>query len=142
MGCNAAVWNLNVVYLHLGTISIVLGAIAAVSHVIFCFWENKKPELNAMLAKLLAGAVLPPAAAMGVASIDPANLLGCVESLGIYILAGSISVIWITLSVLFPNGFTWRWIIRLSVKLGRKPGAPSPSPQPASPPQSAPPPQS
>jgi len=80
--------------------------------------------LNIVMGKLVAGFVLAPAFAMGLSSVDPDNLLGCVANIEIYILAGSLSVIWITLSILFPGGFTWGWIQTLGKKFGTQKPAP------------------
>jgi hypothetical protein len=124
MQCHASVWGVEPIYQNLGRISLLIGFVSAVAHVVYCLIKDRQPELNAAVAKLVGGAVLPPAVAMGLSSIDPENLLGCVTNLELYIFVGAFSVVWITLSVLFPGGFTWKWIRKLSENLGRFPRKP------------------
>ena len=76
--------------------------------------------LNVTVGKMLAAFVLLPAIFMGLAAFDPPNLLGCVANLEVYIVVGAFSVVWITLSLLFPGGFTWRWVQDLGKKFGER----------------------
>lgn len=111
MQCHAETWGyIASIYTNLGKISLVIGAFCAALYIVFCLYTSRPLELSPTLAKMVAGFVLAPAVAMAFASIDPPALLACVTNLEIYILVGATSVIWITMSVLFPNGFTSRWI--------------------------------
>lgn len=123
MECHASIWGdkVDFIYSNLGRISIGIGVASAVLHIAYCLLRNRELALNATIGKMLAGFVLPPAIVMGIASIDPPNLLGCVSNIEIYIVVGAFSTIWITLSILFPGGFTWKWIQKLGDKIGRKP---------------------
>jgi hypothetical protein len=117
MECHANIWLVQ--YLSPSwsiIISIFVAFISAILHIAYCLLNDRQLALNATMGKALAGYVLPPAMLMGLASLDPVNLLGCVTNLEIYIFAGAFSVIWITLSILFPGRFTWRWIQNLGEK--------------------------
>ena len=119
MACHANIWGIELVYSHLGTLSLFVAIFSGIAHVVYYLIKGMPLTLNATLGKMLAGFVLPPAIAMAASAFDPANLLGCVNDLPIYILAGSVSAMWITFSVLFPGGFTWKWIQELGKRFGR-----------------------
>jgi hypothetical protein len=112
---------MEVIYLNLGRLSIAVGILSALAHVVHCLFLNRPPALNDTLGKMLAGFALPPALAMGLAAFDPPDLLGCIFNLEIYILVGAMSVIWIVLSILFPGGLSSKWIQILGERFGRKP---------------------
>jgi hypothetical protein len=105
MNCSSGVEFIQYLYNHLGTISLSIGAFAGVAHCVFYLVEKREPPtLNATLAKIAGGAALPPAIAMMGAAFNPHSLLGCIENLGLYVLVGSVAVIWLTLQALFPGG--------------------------------------
>lgn len=135
MQCHASIWGAEFIYLNLGRLSIALAFVSAMAHVAYCLLNDIPLAPNATVGKMLAGFVLPPAIVMGLAAIDPPNLLGCVTNLEIYILVGAFSVVWITLSILFPGGFTWKWIRILGDRFGKRPPN-APPPPPTNPPSS------
>jgi len=101
------------IYSHLGVVCIGLGLISGAAHVVYCVAVGRGATLRDTLGKVGGGFVLPSALMMGLSAFDPAELLGCVTNLELYIVVGSLSVAWITLSVLFPGGWTWEWPGRL-----------------------------
>ena len=103
MNCHSNIWLVQLIYTNLGLISLGGAAVAWISHIIYYRAKGFTLTLNATIAKITAGAALPPALAMLGAAVDPANLLGCVSELGLYIFIGAVSVIWITWTVLFPK---------------------------------------
>jgi hypothetical protein len=121
IGCNTAIWEIAVVYHWLGSISAAFGIITGIVHVVYCWLTNKKIEMSSTLGKMLVAYFLPPTIIMGLSSIDPASLLGCVSDIRISILLGAAAVIWITFTVLFPNGIASRSIEKLGEMLGRNP---------------------
>jgi hypothetical protein len=104
MLCHSGISLIDLIFTHIGTISLVGAVIAWISHMAYYKYYGYKLTLNATLAKVVSGAAVPPAIAMLGAAFDPPDLLGCVSDLGLYIFIGSVSVIWITWTVLFPAG--------------------------------------
>jgi hypothetical protein len=103
MKCESTIAWVQFIYLHLGTISLLVAAGSGLAHVAYCLIRRMDFTLNTTLAKIGAGFVLPAAFAMGFSALDPPSLLGCVTNLPLYILVGAVSVVWITLTVLFPK---------------------------------------
>ena len=115
--CDARNWGVGFIYFNLGTLSLIAGVSVAIIHIAYFLLRGRALHLNEILGKAMAASVLPAAIAIGLASLDPVGLLGCVNNVEIYIVVGAFSVVWITLSILFPGGFTWRWIQQLGQKL-------------------------
>ena len=103
MSCQSSIWLVQYIFSHLGTISLIIAVASGVAHLAYYLVKGLAPTLNATLAKIAAGFVLPPAVAMAGSAFDPDDLLGCVTNLELYILVGSVSVMWITWTVLFPR---------------------------------------
>jgi hypothetical protein len=118
MTCSATGWGfIAFIYQNLGTISLVCAAMSGAAYVAFCVIKDRKLELSPTVAKMTAGFVLPAALAMAASSFDPKDFLACVNDLPLYILVGSTSVVWITMSVLFPDSAAWRFIRMLGRKV-------------------------
>lgn len=103
MSCQSSIPLVQFIFSWLGTIALVTGLVSGALHVISYWAKGASPTLNATLAKVGAGFVLPPAVAMIGAAFDPARLLGCVSNLELYIVVGAIAVMWVTWTVLFPR---------------------------------------
>ncbi len=104
MSCHSGIDLVDYFYLHLGTIALGAATITWLLHMAFYRIKKYPLTLKANIAKIASGFALPSAAAMLIASFDPPDLLGCVSNLGLYIFIGSVSVIWLAWTVLFPEG--------------------------------------
>jgi len=108
MICQPEIWQIQFVYSHLGTISLIFAVISGGAHIVYYWLKGFSPTQDATFAKMAAGFVLPPAVAMAGAAFDPGKLLGCVTGIELYILVGAVAVIWITWTVLFPKSIEKR----------------------------------
>jgi hypothetical protein len=104
MICEPAYEWLKSIYSWLGTISIVLALASIAAHVIYYKIKKVRPNLVTAIAKMAAGSVIAPAAALIISVFDLDHLLDCIKNLEIYVLAGSIAILWISFTVLFPSG--------------------------------------
>jgi hypothetical protein len=103
MACEPSNWLFQYIYAYLGTISIIVALLSGAAHLIHNYFYGIKLALDRTMAKVVAGFVLPPIIAMAISVFDLKHLLACVENLELYVLAGAISVGWITWGVLFPQ---------------------------------------
>jgi hypothetical protein len=123
MKCEPAAQWIGFIYSRIGTISIVLALVSIGAHVAYYLIKKTEPNLDTALAKMGAGAVLAPAIAMVFSTFDLDNLLPCKsegrsqlsllrpvrqdqprKNLELYILTGSITILWISIAKLFPRG--------------------------------------
>ncbi len=102
MSCHSSFGLVQIIYNYLGTISLVIGGLSGALHILYYFIKGMNLTLNATIAKVTAGTALPPAFVMLFAAFHLDDL-GCVTNLGLYVFIGAISVIWITVTVLFPK---------------------------------------
>jgi hypothetical protein len=67
--------------------------------------RNYRPKLTIAVTKLSAVITIPPAAALLLSSLykPPEEFLGCIHDLPIYIIVGSLAVLWVSWTVLFPD---------------------------------------
>lgn len=90
-------------YHFMGTIGVACGLVTACAYILYCFYKRGNISLVAALQIALCGVSLPAAIGLIGAAFFPEKLLGCIENLPIYILAGAISMILIIWTVLFPE---------------------------------------
>jgi hypothetical protein len=91
------------IYSHLGKISIFFGLASLIGH--WIYYKIKSYEVAPIVSfqKLFAGFVIPSSPAIILAIlINQNDLLGCIEHLELYVMAGAISSGWVAWLVLFP----------------------------------------
>jgi hypothetical protein len=91
------------IYSNLGTIGFVFGGGAVIAHIIYYWARGFVLTLPAIIAKFLAAESVPAAVGLIGAVLAPAKLLGCIKNLELYIIVGGIAVLWITITILFPQ---------------------------------------
>jgi len=104
MTCDPTHEWIKFIYSSLGTISIILALVAISAHVVYYWIKGVHPKLPTAIAKMAAGSAIAPAVALVLSAFDLNHLLPCVNYLEIYVLAGSIAILWISIIVLFPSG--------------------------------------
>jgi hypothetical protein len=109
MVCNIPIPWVAFIYSNIGRISIFIGLVSALGHIVYYVIKRRPLALNVTVGKMMSGFIIPPAIAMGFSALDPANMLICVNDLGIYIVVGAFSVVWIAFSILFPGGIEMTW---------------------------------
>jgi hypothetical protein len=109
MVCDAEHWGwlLAYVFEYLGTGALILGVIGWFAYLFFARIKRYRATLPIAITKLLATIAIPPALALLYAALfvkSPEEFLKCIHDLPIYIIVGSLAVLWVSWKILSPNG--------------------------------------